>query len=119
MGCSFCWWPLCTRGRTGWCGLYPVSGASNECALHHQWRADCRTLRLPALRDVQAGEVLMTPAALALLAALMIALLLCVKPLGLYIAHVMEGKRTWALRVGGPLESWIYRLGGIDPGKET
>jgi len=61
----------------------------------------------------------MTSSAVALIVALMIAVLLCVKPLGLYIAHVMEGKRIWALRVGGPLEAWIYRLCGIDPARET
>ncbi len=61
----------------------------------------------------------MSSATLALIAALMIAVLLCAKPLGLYIARVMEGKRIWALRVGGPFEAWIYRLGGIDPAMET
>ena len=61
----------------------------------------------------------MTSSALALIAALLIAVLLCAKPLGLYIAHVMEGKRIWASRVGAPLEAWIYRLCGIDPARET
>ena len=61
----------------------------------------------------------MSSATLALIAALMIAVLLCAKPLGLYIARVMEGKRIWALRVGAPFEAWIYRLGGIDPAMET
>jgi K+-transporting ATPase ATPase A chain len=61
----------------------------------------------------------MEPATLALIAALMIAVVLCVKPLGLYMAHVMEGKRIWALRAGAPLEAWIYRLCGIDATRET
>ena len=37
------------------------------------------------------------------------------KPLGLYIANVMEGRPIWALRVGGGFEKLMYRLGGVDP----
>lgn len=44
---------------------------------------------------------------------------LCVKPLGLYMANVMEGRPIWPLRVGAPLERWIYRLCGTDPAGET
>jgi K+-transporting ATPase ATPase A chain len=44
--------------------------------------------------------------------------LLCVKPLGLYIAHVMEGRPIWPLRLGAPIERWIYRLCGINPALE-
>ena len=41
--------------------------------------------------------------------------LLAVKPLGAYIADVLEGKPTLALRVGGRLEQLLYRVCGIDP----
>jgi K+-transporting ATPase ATPase A chain len=41
-------------------------------------------------------------------------LLLTVKPLGLYIARVMEGEAIWPLRVGAPLERFIYRASGVD-----
>jgi K+-transporting ATPase ATPase A chain len=70
-----------------------------------------------ALRDVQAGEILiMTPASLALCAIFLILLLLLVKPLGAYIANVMEGRPIWPLRVGARFETFIYRVCGIDPG---
>jgi potassium-transporting ATPase potassium-binding subunit len=40
--------------------------------------------------------------------------ILCAKPLGAYIADVMEGKPNAALRIGGRLERLLYRLCGID-----
>ena len=45
----------------------------------------------------------MTASSVALLAVLLGALLLCVKPLGLYIANVMEGRPIWPLRAGAGL----------------
>jgi len=57
----------------------------------------------------------MTAASLALAAVLIVVLLLCVKPLGLYMANVMEGRPIWPLRLGAPVERLIYRLSGIDP----
>ena len=60
----------------------------------------------------------MTAVSLALLALLLILMLVLVKPLGLYMANVMEGRPIWALRVGAPLERLMYRLGGIDPSAE-
>jgi K+-transporting ATPase ATPase A chain len=44
--------------------------------------------------------------------------LLCVKPLGSYMADVMEGKRNFARRVGGPVERLLYRISGVDAGHE-
>ncbi len=56
----------------------------------------------------------------ALLGALVLAfVILCAKPLGHYIAEVMEGKPNFALRWGAPLEKWIYRACGIDVREET
>jgi K+-transporting ATPase ATPase A chain len=40
--------------------------------------------------------------------------LLCAKPLGLYMARVFERERTFADRLFRPLERFIYRLTGID-----
>ena len=60
----------------------------------------------------------MTSASLALIASWLCLMLILVKPLGTYMADVMEGRPTWLRRVGGPLERLIYRLGGIDPGVE-
>ena len=44
-------------------------------------------------------------------------LLLVAKPVGVYMADVYEG-RSAALRLGGPLERLMYRVAGIDAGKE-
>jgi K+-transporting ATPase ATPase A chain len=57
----------------------------------------------------------MTAASQVLIILFLAVVLLCVKPLGLYMANVLEGRPIWPLRVGAPLERWIYRLCGIDP----
>jgi K+-transporting ATPase ATPase A chain len=44
--------------------------------------------------------------------------LLCVKPLGLYMAGVMNGDSMWPLRAGAPIEGFAYRIGGVDPAAE-
>ncbi|ODU41331.1 MAG: potassium-transporting ATPase subunit KdpA [Thiobacillus sp. SCN 63-374] len=54
----------------------------------------------------------MTNHAWLLLGAYLVILLLAAKPLGIYIADVMEG-RGLILRLGGPIESLLYRLGGV------
>ncbi|MBP2551493.1 K+-transporting ATPase ATPase A chain [Neorhizobium galegae] len=46
------------------------------------------------------------------------AVALVIKPLGLFMARVFEGERTFLSPVMGPLERGIYRLSGIDPRKE-
>jgi K+-transporting ATPase ATPase A chain len=60
----------------------------------------------------------MTTATLLLIAVFGVLLLLSVKPLGSYMADVMTGERNLALRLGGQLESAIYRLSGVDPKRE-
>jgi potassium-transporting ATPase potassium-binding subunit len=60
----------------------------------------------------------MTPGSLALIAAFLVVLLVLVKPLGLYISNVMEGRPIWPLRAGARVEGLIYRLCGIDPGAQ-
>ena len=40
--------------------------------------------------------------------------LLCAKPLGVYMARVLERERTWADGIFRPVERLIYRLTGID-----
>jgi potassium-transporting ATPase potassium-binding subunit len=40
---------------------------------------------------------------------------LLIKPLGLYMARVFNGERTWLDPVFGPVERLMYRLGGVDP----
>jgi potassium-transporting ATPase potassium-binding subunit len=60
----------------------------------------------------------MTLAGLALFVAFLLLMLATVKPLGLYIANVLEGRPCWPLRVGAPLERAIYRLCAIEPARE-
>ncbi len=60
----------------------------------------------------------MTSASLALIALYLVVALLCVKPVGLYITDVMEGRPIWPLRMGARLEGLIYRLCGVDPATE-
>jgi K+-transporting ATPase ATPase A chain len=57
----------------------------------------------------------MNAPALILIAVFLGVLLVCVKPFGLYMARVFEGRPGWPLRAGAPLERWIYRLCGVDP----
>ncbi len=61
----------------------------------------------------------MTIEAIALGVLLLGVVMLCAKPLGSYIADVMEGKPILAVRMGSRLERAIYRLAGIDPARET
>jgi len=53
-----------------------------------------------------------------LLVAFLGILVLCVKPLGSYIADVMEGRPNFALRAGGRIEGLLYRLCGVDSREE-
>ncbi len=60
----------------------------------------------------------MTTSTIVLNIALLLALLLSVKPLGTYIARVMSGERMLATRLGGSLEAVIYRFSGVDIDRE-
>jgi K+-transporting ATPase ATPase A chain len=60
----------------------------------------------------------MTAPSVALVGAFLAVMLLCVKPLGLYMARVMEGRAPAALRPLARLEALIYRLCGIDAARE-
>jgi K+-transporting ATPase ATPase A chain len=53
-----------------------------------------------------------------LLVAFLGILVLCVKPLGSYIADVMGGRANFALRIGGRVEGLLYRLCGVDSREE-
>src|SRR5271156_6353281 len=44
--------------------------------------------------------------------------LLCAKPLGIYMTRVFERERTWADRIFRPIERLVYRLTGIDEARE-
>jgi K+-transporting ATPase ATPase A chain len=60
----------------------------------------------------------MTAAGVTLLVVFLLLVLAAVKPLGLYMAHIFEGRQIWPLRVGAPLERGIYRLAGVDAARE-
>ncbi|MDE2447420.1 MAG: potassium-transporting ATPase subunit KdpA, partial [Gammaproteobacteria bacterium] len=60
----------------------------------------------------------MTGQSLGLLALYLVVALVCVKPLGLYMANVLEGRPIWPVRAAAGLERLIYRLCGIDPAAE-
>ena len=60
----------------------------------------------------------MTGQSLGLLTIYLAVALLCVKPLGLYMANVMEGRPIWPVRAAARLEALIYRLCGVDPAAE-
>lgn len=49
---------------------------------------------------------------------LFLAVLVAIKPLGLYMAQVFSGERTFLSPVLAPLEGGLYRLAGIQPDKE-
>jgi len=53
-----------------------------------------------------------------LLAVLLGLAVLCVKPLGSYMANVMEARPCLALRIGGRFEAALYRLCGVDSGQQ-
>ena len=59
-----------------------------------------------------------TSAFMLLLTAVLGFTLLCVKPLGGYIADVMEGRALRTLRAGAGVERFVYRMCGVDPGAE-
>lgn len=49
---------------------------------------------------------------------LFLAVLLAIKPLGLYMARVFSGERTFLSPVLAPVEGGFYRVSGVDPNKE-
>jgi K+-transporting ATPase ATPase A chain len=57
----------------------------------------------------------MTPQSLTLIAMFVLIVALLSKPVGLYMANVMEGRQIWALRIGSRFEWLLYRFSGIDP----
>jgi potassium-transporting ATPase potassium-binding subunit len=60
----------------------------------------------------------MTGAALCLFVGFLLLVLAAVKPLGLYMANIFEGRPIWPVRAGAPLERAIYRLCGVEPARE-
>jgi potassium-transporting ATPase potassium-binding subunit len=60
----------------------------------------------------------MASGSIAFITVFLLLLVATVRPMGLYIANVMEGRPIWPLRVGARFEAVIYRLCGIDPAEQ-
>ncbi len=60
----------------------------------------------------------MTASTLVLLVVYLGVVVSCVKPLGLYMAHVMAGAPIWPVRAGARLERLAYRVAGVNPAAE-
>ncbi len=61
----------------------------------------------------------MTAQSLLQLGVFLACLLLLVKPLGIYMARIYEGEKTFLTPVLAPVERLIYRLAGVKPDSET
>jgi potassium-transporting ATPase potassium-binding subunit len=57
----------------------------------------------------------MTFASLVLIAVFLLLVVACIRPLGIYMANVMEDKPLTVTRICAPFERLIYRACGIDP----
>jgi potassium-transporting ATPase potassium-binding subunit len=60
----------------------------------------------------------MTAESVTLIVIFLLVVALLTKPVGLYMANVMEGRPIWALRIGSRFEGLLYRVSGIDPAVE-
>jgi potassium-transporting ATPase potassium-binding subunit len=60
----------------------------------------------------------MTPASVMLVVTLLLVVVLLMRPVGLYLADVMQGRPIRVLRIGAATEACIYRLSGVDPAIE-
>jgi K+-transporting ATPase ATPase A chain len=61
----------------------------------------------------------MTIAAIVLGLAVLALATVCGRPLGHYVADVLDGKATPRSRFRFAIERWIYRVAGVDPERET
>src|SRR5580700_4397442 len=75
-------------------------------------------VRVSVVRASQGGAILMSANFVLLLASFIGVLLLVTKPLGIYIADVMEGRPNFAVRAGARLEGLLYKLCAIDVREE-
>src|SRR5580700_4048869 len=101
------------RAATRWWWRSRAWRGAHERRLRGERVADGGAVRLSAVRVAQAREVLMPALTWALIGVFLLLVLACVKPLGLYMANVFEGRPNWALRTVAPFERWTWRLCGI------
>jgi potassium-transporting ATPase potassium-binding subunit len=60
----------------------------------------------------------MTASSCGLLLVFLVVTLLCVKPLGVYMEKIMEGRPIWPLRLCAPMERLIYKFCGVNASEE-
>src|SRR5450631_2334238 len=115
-----------------WCGPSSVSERRHDAHVRPGGDARAIFVRLPAVRTAARGAVLMDINTMfgVLLTAFLVIVVLCVKPLGSYIADVMQlpgdtqarhdrqVRPNFVLRTGARFEALLYRLSGIDPRQE-
>src|SRR4051794_20478158 len=101
--------------RSGWCSpAWRAAAPRSQESVHERHPVDRqrgrdRAARLPRRGAAAAGEILVTNHAWLLLAAYSIVLVLLAIPLARWIAHVMDGRPSFATRV----ESVLWRLCGV------
>jgi potassium-transporting ATPase potassium-binding subunit len=69
-------------------------------------------------RSAQAGDIRMTIYGWLQLIFFIVVLVLLVRPLGLFMAKVYQGERTFLTPILAPVERLLYRLSGVDPEAE-
>src|SRR6266852_4910671 len=98
-----------------WCGHSAAWERRHDRDVLARCRAGTVLVGLPAFCTAARRAILMDANTMfrVLLAAFLGIVVLCVKPLGSYIADVMQGKPNFALRAGGRVETFLYRICGI------
>src|SRR6185503_4772775 len=93
-------------------------GSAHEHPPRDRSRSRSAAARLSDRGPIPSGALLMiTPAWIEIGLYLMV-LLLAVKPLGLFMARVLEGERTWLTPVFGWLERLCYRVARVNPAED-
>src|SRR5690349_7792380 len=93
-------------------------GDSHELALYSQRRDRNRPRDLSCDGSAVSGAVLMTENGYFQLVLYLAVLLALVKPLGTYMARILEGQPAVLNTLCGPFERLLYRVCGVDASKE-
>jgi K+-transporting ATPase ATPase A chain len=93
-------------------------GERNELYYYFKWDCQCVAADLPDVRLDQAGEFLMNANTIIQYGLYFLTILLVTKPMGLFIARVMEGNTPLLTKLFGPFERLLYKIGGVDANAE-
>src|SRR5262249_14441123 len=77
--------------------------------------------RVSGVGDVQAGEILrhvLTSVGILLILGFFVVILLLTRPIGLFMARVFQGERTFLHPIVRPLETFVYRVVGVREDEE-